>query len=294
MSGPIANCKCLMLFLGMITILTGCFEPKRDCLNVEALNYSIDADAPCAFCCEFPNLTIDFQHRIITADTTLNLNYLDEVYTVDSVNFFRFENIQFYLSDIQLIDSSGVAHPTIDTIQVEVPDGSGGVDEVFIRDNFALVNRSTLSAYTLGTFRRSGVYTGVRFNIGLYDTANQADPELFSEDHPLADDNDMYWSQDSGYVFNRIAFFRDTLAADTIASQIEIGLGEQLKTMELSFPAEFNLNPGFNPEIIFQINYLKWFEGVDVKNDELITISEKIVENLTDSFSVIVVQQDSN
>ena len=97
----------------------------------------------------------------------------------------------------------------------------------------------------------------------------------------------MYANADSGYVFNRLEFFRDTTAADTIPTVIDIGLEENLRVVSL--PATFSLIEGFNITVTLQVDYLTWFNGIDVKNDSEEQIANKIVDNLTQSFSIIAV-----
>lgn len=280
-------CAGLLLFF-----LSACYESVEGCLDIAATNFDADADDPCPDCCTFPALSIDFRHRVVTADTFFNLVYVDSVYTDDFGNPYRISNIQFYLSNFRLLRADGTELGVTDSLQFEIEQSTGETIQGIVEDNFALVNRNTFSDYDLGTFPESGTFTGMRFAIGVEGEANTADPNSVPASHPLAvQEEDMYFNVDSGYVFNKIEFFRDTIASDTIPTILDIGLEQNLQRTVLF--ADFTLIEGFNTVVTLQIDYASWFSGIDMKNDSETNIAEKIVENITQSFSLLTIVQQN-
>jgi len=280
------------LLLALLVTAFGCYEKQEGCLDIAATNFDVEADRDCADCCNYPTLSVIFSHkaRSVAQDTFFNLTFLDSAYTVNGSDFFRIGGIRFYISDFQLVRNDGSMLTSTDEITLSIPENGDTLTQT-VTDDFALVNRSNLSATTIGTIRPEGDFTGIRFNIGISTPANHADPLAFPTTHPLYSNNgDMHWSIDSGYVFNRIALFRDTMASDTIPTVLEIGTDELLQTIELDYP--FPLKQGFNVSVSLRIDYLQWFQGVDIRNDSEAVMIEKIVENVTNSFTVLDVSSD--
>lgn len=269
----------------ILFLLPSCYEPQEGCLDIQATNFDAEADNQCPDCCTYPNMALGFRHRVVKADTFFNLVYLDSVYNDDFGQPYRFKNIQFYVSNFHLIRPDGSEELVSDQLQFEL---QGTEEKISVENNFALVNRNTFTDYTLGTYVVSGDFAGMRFALGVEGEANQADPNTLPEDHPLHIEEDMYFNADSGYVFNRIELFRDTTAADTIPTVLEIGLNDNLR--EVTLPASFNLIEGFDIVVTLQVDYLTWFRGVDIKNDSEEQMRDKIVQNITESFSIIAVE----
>ncbi len=283
--------KQLGLLFIVVSLASACYEKQEGCLDIAATNFEVEADRECDDCCSYPSLQVTFAHRVrsVQQDTFFNLNLGDSLYTLNGIDFFRFSDIRFYISDFQLIQADGTALTTSDQIELTLFENGDTLTQN-TTDDFALVSRTNLSPTTIGTIRPEGNFSGIRFKIGVTSPANHADPTAFPNIHPLAEENDLHWSIDSGYVFNRIALFRDTVASDTIPTVLEIGTDELLRTVELDYP--FPLKIGFNATVALQIDYLTWFQGVDIRNDSEAAMIEKIVGNITDSFTVLDVSSD--
>ena len=271
-----------------IFILSACYEPEEGCLDIRATNFQADADRQCPDWCNYPQISLDFRHRVIKNDTFFNLVYLDSVYIDDFGNPYRIKNIQFYVSNFHLIRPDGREELVQDSLELEVFPSENETRMATVEDNFALVNRNIFTDYTLGTYVVDGNFVAMRFAVGIEGEARQANPNSVSEDHPLHTKKGMYVDVDSGYVFNRIEFFRDTTAADTIPTVVNIALEENLRV--ITIPAIFSLIEGFDIQVILQIDYLTWFQGIDMKNDPKEVVANKIVENIAQSFSVIAVE----
>ncbi len=278
-----------LLLLGLGSLLTACVEPKEGCLDVNAVNYQVDADLPCSDCCEYPTLQLDVLHKV-NPDSEANLNFGDSVYQDGAGNDFRINDIQFYLSNVALLRPGGSPVRVTDTLQIPVEQPDGSIKIEVVTDDIVLLNPNDLRTSRVGNFISQGVFSAIRFDVGIDGPANFVAPALLPEDHPLAL-QEMYWNADSGRIYNRIDLFRIEGQADTLRTLLEIGLPGQLRTVELSLPTPFELSPGFGPSLVIRINYLTWFSQVDLKNDDEAALIQKIVNNLTESFSVIAIEQ---
>lgn len=280
----------ISLSLLLLLSLTACFEPKEGCLDINAVNYAVDADEPCSGCCQYPVLRLDFLHKTFPGSNA-NLQYLDTVYQDGAGNDFRFRSIQFYLSDIRLVRSDGEEVGVTDTIWLRIPAAEGDTINEVVEDNFALVNPADFGVMQIGTFLSKGTFNKIKFTLGLSGPANLVDPVTLPEEHPLANEQ-MYWGPDSGHIYNRIDLFRIPEPEDTVITLLEIGTPENLMEVELEFDdTPLYLDPGFIPKVIIRIDYLTWFRGVNLDDQTNEEIAQKIVQNLTDSFSVVEVEQ---
>lgn len=276
------SCFILLLFC------TACYENIEGCLEVDATNFDVTADVECDDCCTLPRISINFLHRLRAADrdTFFSLN-LNTPLTLDSIHYFKLENIRFYISDFKLVRSTGDLIGVNDEVDLLLLNGTDS-STLAIEDNFALVNRASPSAATIGETVESGDFVGAQFELGVSSPANLADPAFFPSNHPLSyGDSTLYFSQDSGYVFNQLRFFRDTTAADTIALVGEYGLIENLCT--ITFDQSITLKRGFNTAFTFRIDYREWFKDVDFKIDTPDGIMTKIKAGLTQSFELVAV-----
>ncbi len=270
----------------------GCYEPVEDCLDTAATNFRVGADRPCSDCCEYPTWRLRVRHRWVYPDTTVNFRLLDSVYLDNSGQPFRIQDLQFYLSNLRFLLADGAEAGVTDLVSAELYSEDGSVELSEIEDNFALVAPSRVQSYTIGTYRSPGPVVGLRFDVGLDSTANRAVPASLPDDHPLAPQpSDLYWSIDSGYVFYEIAILRDTTAADTIPTVLEIGTPAYRR--EVTLPFEATIPEGFDLELTLQVDYRRWFGGIqNVRTDSEAVLIEAIVSNLAQSFSVVDIEAE--
>ncbi len=278
-----------LLFFVCIFINNACYEPKEDCLDIQAVNFEPVADEACPDCCEYPKIKLRFQHKVITVDTTLNLTY-NTPYTLDGVNYFRIQDIRFFISNLHLIRPDDTEIGLTDSIEINILKADQTTEILKVEDNFALADRDDFNAATLGTYQTSGLFSGIRFTLGIEENVNRAEPSSFPDTHPLSieSDSSMYWNVDEGYIFNRIALFRDTLSANDTPFILEMGTSSFLQ--QLTLPYDFTINEGFDLSITLRIDYLKWFESVDILLDSEESMMEKIRNNTVNSFSLVEIE----
>jgi len=278
----------------IFALLPGCNEPEPGCLEIEAVNFAVDADRPCADCCNFPAINLSLEHKVVLPDTVENLVYEDSVYQDGAGNDFRLERIRFFLTDFGLQREDGSRLGVDDTLRIRIPQKDGSTREVVVEDNYALVDPGNFRSISIGNFRGSGRFIAIQFTLGIEGIANQTRPESFPEDqqdHPLADSS-MFWNVDSGYIFNRIDLFKVEGIADTLRRTVAIGLPENL--LQLSIPVDFTLDPGFNTSVTLRIDYQRWFAAADVFSEDVEMLRANIVKGLAKSFSLVEIRSSSN
>ncbi len=273
----------------LLGLLPSCYEPESGCLDNEALNYSLDADRSCSDCCEYPSLRLDVQHRFTRDSLVQGILPSNTVHIDDFDQAFRFKSIRFFLNKLHLLDASGNPLMVEEELPLVVIEGSR-IRLDTVEDNFALVDVSNLSDYTIGTIRGGGQFNGLSFDLGLTDPASKADIDEVPVDHPL-DAPELYLSDEEGYVFFKMELYRDTTQATLDSVSVQIDRTTSLP--DFNFPIDFFLNPGFNSEVVLRINYADLLAGVNVRTDSAEEMYQKIVNNLTNSFLVIDVTADN-
>lgn len=289
-----------LLWLTMLCctlLLPACYEPKEGCLDAQATNFDLEADEACADCCEYPTFQLALQHRIVLIGQAERRFSTDSVYYDGTGQPFRFQNIRFYLSNLHLVRADGSEAPVSNNIELDLYDPAGAPRKATVEDNFLLANPAFEQTYTIGPFRQSGNnFVKVRFAIGIEGIANEAIPDSLPDDYPLGrieEALDLHFNPDSGYVFSHIEVLRDTTAADTIPVVLRTGTTPYLRVVELSLPSGgFTPSDGFNTRLTLRVNYVEWFQSLNIRQDTPAQMIEKIVENLANSFSVIAIEKN--
>lgn len=273
----------------LIICFVSCYESQEGCLDINAENFDIEADEACDDCCELPDLTVAILHRRTLADSTesfrLDSNYIAPSHS-DQV--FRVSHLQFYLSDFQLVTTGGEVVTTVDTTEADWVDMSGDTLSTFVKSNIAYINRSNSSEENMGSFSPKGVYEKIAFKFGLEGENASIVPSSIGGSHPLRIQSDsLNWTANDGYSFCRIELVRDTSNADSI-TVINI---TQPDVENFELIGGFELESGIDTRITLRVDYLDWFWNVDFRIDSDLTIKEKILANISGSFSIFSVIQ---
>ena len=232
-------------------------------------------------------LSVRFQHRIETPDTLLPFAFGNAL-TLDSINYFRIENFQFFFSQFELIRTDGTSVGVTDTIRFAFDAGGGTTRTVTVQDNFQLASQGQFGNYSIGDWRGSGDFSGVRFVLGVPDPANASRPAQFDNAHPLGTTNDtLYLGDGIGYAHARLSYFADTTAADTIPRVVQYFGTDQLRTIELS--GDFAVPKAFSPLVTVRIDYLRWFAGIDFRSGSADSVVEQLLANASESFTLVEV-----
>lgn len=275
------------LLIMVSLIVTACFEPEEGCLDVEALNYQIDADQSCPNCCTYPSQILNVQHRFVVDDEVNRVfphssTFDPTTHLDDFGNPFQFKELRYFLSNIHLITANGAILEIQDTVSLTVVDGSATLTTP-VENNFVLVESRSLADYTIGEIRGSGTFTELAFNLGLIEPV---DNTLFSSvpEGNALDDETLYISDTEGFIFLDMELYTDTIANQLDSVRVLLDNTDLLPA--ISLPINFDLTPGFNPDIIIQADYGALLREVNVKTDDAATIRQKIVNNITNLFSV--------
>ncbi len=255
--------------------ISACKDPVEGCLDIEASNYNVAADNPCPDCCTYPRINLEVFHSF---QDSFRFSY-DSLYIFEG-NVGRFEEVVFYLSEFKLFGSSD----TLEVNEVMSFDIINGGAESF-KDDFTLVSRSILSFdYDIGEIRGSGQYDNLSFVVGLLGNAEFINVETVPEDHALALSVDStIWTYPEGYVFNRVIIIPDTMEVNS-KRQFDLKGPSDIQRITLPFPQSLDL--GSSVTIPLKIDYKKWFSGINFVAEDSVTITEKIVTNTTNAFSI--------
>lgn len=270
-------------------LAASCYEAQEGCLDIEAVNYDFSADENVPEDCQYPELRLNIAHRYSTPDTIYAFQLNDSVYLDRNNQPFKIGDLRFYISNFKLLESDGTEAGVEETLTISIPQDDGTLLEEVIEDNYAIASPSLAQTFTIGTQRESFQVSGFRFTLGIEGTTNEADPEFMPDNHPLSyQDSTLYFSQDSGYVFNYISLFRDTTAVDTIPEILRIGTTPYLQ--EFTFSTDVKKNNGVNFQINLQVDYSLWFADIDVVTDDPALLIEKIFIGMANSFSIVSVE----
>ncbi len=279
-----------LLIFSLTILLVGCFQPKEGCLDVRATNYDVSADDPCADnCCVYPAVSITFQHRVVLPtepDTAYTMRY-DSIYPspFDPTHYFSFERSRYFLTDFRLVRENGEEVSVSDSLELETLSGVSFVT----KRSFAKVDRDIFQASSMGVILAGGFFTKIKFTLGLNDLQQQTDPQSVPTGHPLSISTDtLIYEEGTGYISNRLIFRPDTLpGTDSLDFKFLTP-----KEVELDLGGPFEVNRGFNLKLTLLVNYMAWFEGVDMVNDSPATMQAKIDSNLTKAFSVTEIKSE--
>ncbi len=274
--------KALCAGLLFVVLLTSCYERQEGCLDLQATNFDVAADRPCADCCTYPSLQLSPLHRVIPADqpdTSFVFSY-DSAYAVAPFeqDSFRFQSLFFYLYDFRLKGGEG---------ELEVSDAFSWYDAAGQKhtgkDDYVLIDAGSSSRLTIGELRAAGQFDSLIFWVGLPPEIRQADITRMPAGHPLNFRSDsLNWEEGTGYIPLRLALYRD---AGQLQDSTVLRVFEPLRIGLSANAGAFEVVQGSDAVLKLQFNYLSWLEGADVRNDLPENLEERIRQQLPASFS---------
>ena len=284
-------CSVLMTFV--VLFFSNCYEAQEGCLDLGATNYDVTADDSCPDCCTYPSLNLAFRHLIVPTtmpDTSVFLRYNTFYPTFESpTDTFTIERIRYFLSEIRLVRPNGEEVHVLDSITVEI-DGN----DVTLEDSFAKVDRDIIRTVNVGTLRTEGEFSAIRFFVGLAPELLNIDPNSVASTSELDVVGDTLLYIDTiniGYLSSLIEFNRDTVS--TIDST-RVEIFENTDLIEVPFAETFTLNPGFDIKVTLNVDYLKWFQGINIPATDQSMVNDalrsQIIENIVTSFSISTVE----
>lgn len=264
------------LIFCFLAALAGCYEPEEGCLDYRATNYDVTADNACADCCTFPVLKLALRHQAVwppNPDTSITFKYNTHYATpFDKFHYFKVNRFRFFISGLHLIRTDGQAYTLPDSLTFTSQNNSTFKTE----DNYTKADRDILQTATLGTLITEGTYDKVELTIGLPEEVLTASPDDLPSGHALATSDTLLYDTLSGYRHGIVRLYRDTLDSSPL-EEFTFAASQQLT---LALPEVIDVRPGHNVKLTLTLNYLALFDGVDLENDALETIRDKVFQNL--------------
>ncbi|MCG8575196.1 MAG: hypothetical protein MI810_09960 [Flavobacteriales bacterium] len=216
--------------------------------------------------------TMDFQ--VQTDDVNRELSY---VFPNAANQDLKIELLQFYISDIILVDKKG--------------------EDCDIKD-IELVKIGTDGKASLSYDIPAGDYTKLKFNLGVPKELNEADPTGFDDsDHPLHVSNNTYWGWATMYRFFSLEGRYDVEQDGTFDGTYAYHTGFEESFVSVEY--DLNMSMGKDGAITntFNINLASLFDNgansVDVVteptyhgNYEEVNLSVRVMNNLKSSLSM--------
>ncbi len=268
----------LLLFL----VLSGCYEPKEGCLDIDAVNYDVSADDPCGECCTFPTISLSMQYLVEWPEDTVAMRYGTYYPAMNAISgdSFLLDRSRFFISNVKLVREDGTEVTVIDTLQLSFANGTART----ISNSFAKMDRDIFSASEIGTHKTDGVFNEVKFTLGLEEFLQQNEiTSGLPTGHPLDNSTDtIIYEEGSGFIPNLLILRYDTA---NIKDSTEFRFFDPIP-INLPLANPFMVEKGLNIKLTLKTDYSDWFAGVDFKNDSYVTIQQKIKNNLSNVFSV--------
>jgi len=266
-------------------LLTACYKPKEGCLDISAANFAPDADMACPDdCCVYPSLRLRFLHQSVYADTTVNFQLRDSVYTDATGSRYRILDTRFFLSDVRLVRADGSEIPLSNRIEVQVFTSGGSLQKDSITNDILLVSPALITLNNVGTLRAAGTFTALRFRIGLADVAATVDPESLPAGHPMRPGaSGMDWNMSEGFVFQQARFVTEAAPNDTITVAARMPAQQQ----EIELPVNKTLPEGYHLEMDIRIDYLGWLRDISPATQTPETLLQKWSGRSASAFQVM-------
>lgn len=119
---------------------------------------------------------LHFAHRVGEAPFAMGTTYM-----APGEYEFKFDRLEYYLSEIELIHDGGQVTPVANT--------------------WLLVRPAQQSSFSLGSHAITSL-EGINFSVGVDSFTNHQDPASYAANHPLAPQNpSMHWGWQAGYRF---------------------------------------------------------------------------------------------
>ena len=276
----------------LILFIVSCQSPSEGCLDIDATNFDAAADESCMDCCTYPKLKLKILHSVTSTGTmqqdTCITHSMDLVFTNGENNYFKIKDIVFYLSDFQLVTASGAVEEVENRITLSIYDDliAQTSKDTTVKNDFVLVERGGGFNYTIGTFRKPGMYAKVRFKIGISPSLNSTDVDALPTAHALSGSKRMHFdTRGQGFIFQKFTVVKDTMTDLTETETYEIGqIFTNAIEVELDFPRVFE--PGFDVEIPLKVNYTTWLKGINFAADTEADIKSAIVNNAAEAFTI--------
>lgn len=257
----------IILASGILLFSSSC-KKKEGCMDPDAANFDKEATENCC-CLYYETVKLEFDFNIDGQD----FNY-DEEYSAVANRPYDFKFVQFYISRVTL-------------------HGPGG--DVELEDSYYLVNPDK-PVHLAVEKELEGSYSSISFNVGVdEETNNTKQPSDFDSDHPLAPQDElMWWSWNSGYIFFKIEGDVDTTSNPDNVMDAEfryhVGTNDLLRKVELN--KSISVGDGAVETIQISVDPSQFFNDVDLAKErkshttDNMPLATKVADNVPLVFSI--------
>ncbi len=260
-----------LFVIWLAAMFLGCYEPQEGCLDIKATNFDATADEPCPLCCEYPKLVLQCVHYVDTNKLSVSGLWKDAADVPFAVNLVR-----FFVSDVTLVRADNSEVTVSDSMKYALEG-----DTFYLPKRFDLMNTQQFT-FTIGTFPAEGVYTKIKFKVGI-ELPEGVQPAGFPTSIPSLATLGMFDVNLFAYYNNVLTIDRDTSSLEDLKSYV-LATSDYMANVELTFPQPLDAKEGFNTTVKLHLDHSKWFTGVSINSDSEAEIVEKILTNTPSVF----------
>jgi hypothetical protein len=273
------------LYIFGLLLISACNSPKKGCNDLNAVNYSFDADEPCEAnlkegdCpCVYPNLLLNFypQHTFKKngKDTIVKWNK-DSILVNEFQQSYLIKSFSFFISNLQIKNSADQSFTVTDSSKIPIL-GSNNLST--ISNNLVLL-QSTSGTLTIGTFKETGTFKSLDFNVGLSYPENSTD--ILSTKMPIHPLNNTEMYRKEGLYSGKIIY-----QLGVNSSIIDTLTFTGIKSVSVNIPQTKKFEIAKDAFLILNFDCQKIFNNVNFGIDSKTVIETKVLDNFQNAFSI--------
>ena len=187
----------------------------------------------------------------------------------------RFDQFNFYISDVVLVKEIGSGEEETELIEVE-----------FVELSYNPANADAAAAGMTITAKNVpvGNYTAIRFDLGVPPDLNKTEWTDYGAGHPLRR-VEYYWEAWESFIFAKVEARFDIDNDGSFAHKISYHTGSDEAFRTKFIAKEIQLKEGVTTNITMEVDALKIFDGIDI-------LTEKSTHNLSDLSLVLKVMNN--
>lgn len=266
------NLFILLAFVLIQVLFTSCYEEVDGCLDVLSTNYEVTADKSVDSLCTYPNLNFSIEY--IYGDTTMRRSVIFEN---DLGSAFGVISASSLFSGISLVSSTN-EFVILDSVYFDYYN-NGETVKLGTEDTYGLTGLGR-SAVSFPNFKMPGDYGLMQFVLGMGQLENQIDTSSLEGESKLSNLIEGYYNGvDTGFLQQQLRFVRDSLNTDTLS--INWYGSDMIEQFDFDIQQEAIIRQDL--EIILEWDYYTWVEGINFQSDDLVSIKDKLNQNLRNS-----------
>lgn len=263
----------LIWAIGLVFLLSSCYENKEGCLDLASSNYDPTADVACEDCCTYPKASIGVTHRVEAADMPVSFSKGDTL-TNDLEEQIAILNAKFYTHGYSFTGSS-----TTTRVEDELSFVDAMGEQQSIEDDITMISATTFK-YDIGTIMNYGDYTSLKFSLGVPEVLESASSITLPSDNPLA------FAGDSLIVDNQ--YMHAWVVLQQVGYHNEDNFSDTVKlTLPYTYDISIDINQLQGQSITGTclLYYKELIKGLDYKTMSASQIKSQLEANLPNIFT---------